>query len=315
MPIIYRTDGAWGTGKGANLTAAEVDGNFDDLDTRVTSIEDNPPVAISPVDFEITNGNQLYVHMSDYSVLGPYTLPSGAWDYKGDWASGYTYAPNDIVTVPNYGTYLIIFEHVSAGIFDPFANDGAGHDYYRQMLSTPRVARWCGEWQADTDYVQYDLVKVSTPFEYSGVYQVAVSHTSDTAFDPNAATLPSGGTDYYTFMFEFPNSRLEIAPYFYVPHIGGTLYKFIASRSFILEVGLTTSFAKSAEASTGTAEWTLTKNNDPIGTVTFTTSTDGVFDLPHEILFEAGDQLGFVAPNPPDATLGNVAMNIVGTLL
>lgn len=37
--IIYRTAGAWGAGKGSNLTAAEVDGNFYDLEERLEAVE------------------------------------------------------------------------------------------------------------------------------------------------------------------------------------------------------------------------------------------------------------------------------------
>lgn len=37
--IIYRTSGTWGAGKGSNLTAAEVDGNFYDLEERVETLE------------------------------------------------------------------------------------------------------------------------------------------------------------------------------------------------------------------------------------------------------------------------------------
>ena len=38
MTITYRTPGAWGPGKGANLTAAEVDGNFHGLSKDVRTI-------------------------------------------------------------------------------------------------------------------------------------------------------------------------------------------------------------------------------------------------------------------------------------
>ncbi|MEY9829824.1 hypothetical protein ABIA25_001639 [Sinorhizobium fredii] len=74
MPIIYRTAGAWGAGKGSNLTPTEVDENFHDLDERVDALETDPP---SPV--EISNitqaGNTITVHMSDGSTFGPFTLP------------------------------------------------------------------------------------------------------------------------------------------------------------------------------------------------------------------------------------------------
>ena len=46
MPLVYRNAGAWGAGKGARLTSLEADGNVYDLDVRVQSLEQNPPLAI-----------------------------------------------------------------------------------------------------------------------------------------------------------------------------------------------------------------------------------------------------------------------------
>lgn len=54
MTTTYRTAGAWGAGKGANLTAAEVDTNFYGLEQRVGDLEggiagsgDNPMVDLT----------------------------------------------------------------------------------------------------------------------------------------------------------------------------------------------------------------------------------------------------------------------------
>lgn len=54
MTVTYRTAGAWGSGKGANLTAAEVDGNFYDHEQRIEDLEagtagsgDNPLVDVT----------------------------------------------------------------------------------------------------------------------------------------------------------------------------------------------------------------------------------------------------------------------------
>ena len=72
MTIIYRTDGAWGTGKGSNLTPAEVDGNFHDLDGRVETIESNPtqPYQISNI---TKSGYAITIHLSDgVTEFGPY---------------------------------------------------------------------------------------------------------------------------------------------------------------------------------------------------------------------------------------------------
>ena len=68
MPIVYRSV------KGSNLTAAEVDGNFSYIDTRIDTAEANQP---QPV--EITNiyqiGTSFYIEMEDSTEWGPFTLP------------------------------------------------------------------------------------------------------------------------------------------------------------------------------------------------------------------------------------------------
>ncbi|WSH59835.1 hypothetical protein U8P68_10940 [Rhizobium ruizarguesonis] len=72
--ITYRTSGAWGAGKGSNLTPAEVDDNFYDLDGRVTELEDNPPSPNQIADIT-QSGNQITIVMDDASTFGPFTLP------------------------------------------------------------------------------------------------------------------------------------------------------------------------------------------------------------------------------------------------
>ena len=68
MALIYRNDGAWGTGKGARLTSLEADGNVFDLDSRVWNLEDNPPEAIG-IDHFAVSGNAMTVVLADGSEL------------------------------------------------------------------------------------------------------------------------------------------------------------------------------------------------------------------------------------------------------
>ncbi|MBB2841261.1 UNVERIFIED_ORG: hypothetical protein GGE64_005043 [Rhizobium etli] len=72
--ITFRTAGAWGPGKGSNLTPAEVDENFWDLDGRVSEIEDNPPSPNQIADIT-QSGDQITIVMEDASTFGPFTLP------------------------------------------------------------------------------------------------------------------------------------------------------------------------------------------------------------------------------------------------
>ncbi|MDK1386388.1 hypothetical protein QN224_13310 [Sinorhizobium sp. 8-89] len=74
MTITYRTTGAWGAGKGSNLTPAEVDGSFYDLDARVAEMEANPPEP-NQIASITQAGNTITIHMEDGSTHGPFTLP------------------------------------------------------------------------------------------------------------------------------------------------------------------------------------------------------------------------------------------------
>ncbi len=132
MTLTYRSV------KGSALTAAEFDGNTTDLDGRITTLEDNPPSAISISSFEVA-GSSFYVHMTDSSVLGPYTLPTASsWDLRGDWQPSTLYFVNDMVRSDS-ALYLVLFEHTSDTVFDAGANDGGGHDFYELALPAANI--------------------------------------------------------------------------------------------------------------------------------------------------------------------------------
>jgi hypothetical protein len=76
VAIIYRTAGAWGAGNGANLTPAQVDGNFWDLHGRVDTLERTPPTPNNIANITAT-GSQMTITMDDASTFGPFTLPTG----------------------------------------------------------------------------------------------------------------------------------------------------------------------------------------------------------------------------------------------
>jgi len=84
MAIVYRTDGAWGTGKGSNLEPAEVDGNFYDIDQRVTYWEDNPPLPIEPISITIT-GYNFTMGLSNGETLGPVVMTMPVPEWRGTW--------------------------------------------------------------------------------------------------------------------------------------------------------------------------------------------------------------------------------------
>lgn len=77
MARTYRGNGAWGTGKGSNLTEAEFDNNTYTDQLAIQDLVDNPPEARS-IDTFSQVGSQFYVNMTDATQEGPFQLPSPA---------------------------------------------------------------------------------------------------------------------------------------------------------------------------------------------------------------------------------------------
>lgn len=119
MTIVYRTAGAWGAGKGSNLTPAEVDGNFYDHEGRVAALEATPPTPNNIANIT-ASGSQLTITMDDASTFGPFTMPTSRWIWTGDFADATAYSINDVFSDPDTGSlYIVLIGHTSATPFDP----------------------------------------------------------------------------------------------------------------------------------------------------------------------------------------------------
>lgn len=120
MTVTYRNAGPWGSGKGSNLTPAEVDGNFWDVVQAIANF--TAPDAVSIADIVVT-GNAFTVVLTDDTELGPFTLPIAGITARGDWANSTAYARNDIVRDADTGNlYMTLQPHTSAAspaTFDP----------------------------------------------------------------------------------------------------------------------------------------------------------------------------------------------------
>jgi hypothetical protein len=74
MTLRYRTTGAWGTGLGVNLTAAQVDENFHTLDQAIDAVPAGEAgVGISNI---TVVGTSITFHLTDATTLGPFTIPT-----------------------------------------------------------------------------------------------------------------------------------------------------------------------------------------------------------------------------------------------
>lgn len=142
MAIVYRTTGAWGAGKGSDLTAAEVDGNFYDLDQRVVAIEVAAPAVDEIASFQLV-GSQLTIFTSEGGEFGPFTVPVAVFHWTDDWQTSHAYSELDLFRyIPESqfddgGVYMVLQDHTSdATTFDPNAELG-GLPLYRELFFIP----------------------------------------------------------------------------------------------------------------------------------------------------------------------------------
>jgi hypothetical protein len=117
------TDSArWGTGQGSPLTAPQADLNLWELLSRLQGLEANPPTPA-----EITNitvvGSVFKFILSNGLEFGPYTMPTAVFRARGEWTPNTQYFQLDIITVRDYGAFMVNFDHLSADTFDPLATN------------------------------------------------------------------------------------------------------------------------------------------------------------------------------------------------
>ncbi|MBK1666098.1 hypothetical protein CKO38_14735 [Rhodospirillum rubrum] len=110
VSITYRTpDAQWGAGKGAPLTAAEVDRNFHNLRLAVESAGGAPGRGIASLSQQ---GYRLTLTYSDGTSDG-FDLPAPDSEPRGAWATGAAYARGDVVARMG-GSFFCVVGHVAA---------------------------------------------------------------------------------------------------------------------------------------------------------------------------------------------------------
>jgi hypothetical protein len=125
MTIVYVTDGAWGSGAGAPLAAAQVDGNFYDVDQRIVNLN----TALSDgkrIDFVTYTSSSMTFHFTD-GTTQVIPLPVATIAYVGAWANSTPYQRNQMFSAEN-GFYQVLEDHTTPpppAPFDPNATDGS----------------------------------------------------------------------------------------------------------------------------------------------------------------------------------------------
>src|ERR1035437_3688761 len=122
------------TSQMSDLSPDQIDMNFWFLYSAVLALQAEGPSA--DIDYFVVTGNQMFVHLTNHAVLGPYILPTAQWSFRNAWVPVTGYGVLDVIS-NNGSLYIVIWPHTSQATFSSTANDGAGHYYYSLLLSQP----------------------------------------------------------------------------------------------------------------------------------------------------------------------------------
>lgn len=134
MTIVYVTNGGWGTGTGAPLAAAQVDGNFYDVDQRIVSL--NADLAVGKrIDTVTYTETSMTFHFTD-GTTQIIPMPIATLAYVGAWINSTPYQRGHMIVADN-GFYQVLQDHTtpaSPAPFDPNAVDGSGNPLYQLFM-------------------------------------------------------------------------------------------------------------------------------------------------------------------------------------
>jgi hypothetical protein len=131
MTIVYVTTGAWGTGTGTPNSAAQVDGNFYDVDQRIVDL--NADLAEGKrIDSVTYTDTSMTFHFTD-GTTQTIPLPIAVITYVGQWTNSTPYVRGLMVSVRGLGMFQVLVDHTTPAVpaaFDPNATDGSGNPLY-----------------------------------------------------------------------------------------------------------------------------------------------------------------------------------------
>jgi hypothetical protein len=133
--IVYVTTGPWGAGTGAPNSAAQVDGNFYNLDQRVVGLVADLAEG-KRIDHVTYSANSMTFHFTDgTSQVIP--LPVATLTLVGEWMNSTPYVHGNMVTYSPLGIFQVLVDHTSPpppAPFDPNAVDGSGNPLYSLFM-------------------------------------------------------------------------------------------------------------------------------------------------------------------------------------
>lgn len=279
MPIsslTYRTDdlARWGLGYGGDLPPAVIDLDFWNLFSAVVALENNQSTTVS-ISFMNLVGDQLYIHLTDHSVQGPFTVPHTIWNPRGRFLAGQTYQPLDVIDDGNGALYVTNVTHTSIAPFNPNRTDGQGHDLYTLILEQPQNSLPAG-----------------------GTIGQRLARSS--------------GSPYVTAWVS-DRIRLNLLVEG-VPDANELVLQHLVDIDMTIPAGLENSIAFANTPASASAAFNLFKNGAPLGSITFAPSPLVTVSFPSDIACVPGDVVTMLAPSTQDATLADISFNLVALL-
>jgi hypothetical protein len=207
VEITYRTDGAWGSGIGVDLTAAQVDTNFSAIQVAIAALETDRPTPNEIVS-TTQHGISFSFNLQNGDVLGPIDLPVISFHFFDAWEPFTLYSELDSFVVDGNGIYTTLLAHTTGATFNA-ALLVSGEPAYRKLF---------GFAPDGGSSVVYDL-----EFQYQGVLSDAlappVSFLALRAF-----TLPSSAAgEYLAYLVEAPSTAQQVLPILHGASQIGTL--------------------------------------------------------------------------------------------
>jgi hypothetical protein len=105
MAIIYRIE------KGSPLSVAEIDGNFKELNDRLTYLEEHPEIG-EGIERITVKGDQMTITGAFGTEFGTFELPKALLKPSGPWSSQILYQKLNLVTFEN-ALFCCVKEHTS----------------------------------------------------------------------------------------------------------------------------------------------------------------------------------------------------------
>lgn len=133
MTIVYVTSGAWGAGTGTPNSAAQVDGNFYDVDQRIVGLVADVAEG-KRIDYVEYNSTSMTFHYTD-GTTQVIPLPVMELSYIGEWTNSIPLTRANLFSVKGSGFYQVLVDHTTPdppAVFDPNAVDDttAGNPLY-----------------------------------------------------------------------------------------------------------------------------------------------------------------------------------------